>query len=66
MALEHGGYKLTALRLSELPAEEFVGTLLPTMFASQPVSEDVDAFRASMLAFHPVGFRAMPTAGPST
>jgi pimeloyl-ACP methyl ester carboxylesterase len=51
-----------ALRLSELPPEEFVGALLPTMFASAPASEDVDSFRASMFAFHPVGFRAMARA----
>jgi pimeloyl-ACP methyl ester carboxylesterase len=51
-----------ALRLSDLSAEEFVDTLLPTMFASQPAPEDVEAFRASMLGFHPVGFRAMARA----
>jgi pimeloyl-ACP methyl ester carboxylesterase len=51
-----------ALRLSGLPSQEFVGTLLPTMFASAPAASDVDAFRAAMLAFHPVGFRALARA----
>jgi pimeloyl-ACP methyl ester carboxylesterase len=51
-----------ALRLSELPAEEFVAALLPTMFASAPAAEDVDAFHAAMRAFHPVGFRALARA----
>jgi pimeloyl-ACP methyl ester carboxylesterase len=51
-----------ALRLSRLSAEEFVTTLLPTMFASAPAVEDAEAFRAAMLAFHPVGFRAMAPA----
>jgi len=51
-----------ALRLSELSPAEFVGTLLPTMFASPPPPEDVKAFRAAMLEFHPVGFRAMARA----
>ncbi|MDQ6920237.1 MAG: alpha/beta hydrolase [Candidatus Dormibacteraeota bacterium] len=51
-----------ALRLSGLPAEDFVAALLPTMFASAPAVEDLDAFRAAMLAFHPAGFSAMARA----
>lgn len=51
-----------ALRLSELSSEEFVATLLPTMFASAPAAADVEAFRAAMLAFHRVGFRAQARA----
>jgi pimeloyl-ACP methyl ester carboxylesterase len=51
-----------ALRLSELPAEAFVAALLPTMFAAAPAAQDVDAFRAAMLAVHPVGFRALARA----
>jgi pimeloyl-ACP methyl ester carboxylesterase len=51
-----------ALVLAELSPEEFVGTLLPTMFSHTPPPEAVDAFGASMLAFHPVGFRAMARA----
>lgn len=51
-----------ALRLSELPSDEFVSALLPTMFATTPATEDVEAFRAAMLAFHPAGFRALARA----
>jgi len=51
-----------ALVLAELPPEEFVGTLLPTMFSQTTPQEAVDAFRASMLGFHPAGFRAMARA----
>ena len=51
-----------ALRLAELSPEEFVGTLLPTMFAETTPQEAVAAFGASMLGFHPVGFRAMARA----
>jgi pimeloyl-ACP methyl ester carboxylesterase len=45
--------------LADLSPEEFVKTLLPTMFSQTTPPEAVDAFGASMLAFHPVGFRAM-------
>jgi pimeloyl-ACP methyl ester carboxylesterase len=36
--------------------------LLPTMFSEATPPESVDAFGASMLGFHPVGFRAMARA----
>jgi pimeloyl-ACP methyl ester carboxylesterase len=51
-----------ALVLAELSPEEFVGTLLPTMFSDATPPESVEAFGASMLGFHPVGFRAMARA----
>jgi pimeloyl-ACP methyl ester carboxylesterase len=51
-----------ALRLSELSPEEFVGTLLPTMFSKTLAPETVAAFGTSMRGFHPVGFRAMSRA----
>jgi pimeloyl-ACP methyl ester carboxylesterase len=51
-----------AMVLAELSPEEFVATLLPTMFSAATPSGTVDAFRASMLAFHPPGFRAMARA----
>jgi pimeloyl-ACP methyl ester carboxylesterase len=51
-----------ALTLSELSPEEFVNALLPTMFSPSTPAEDVREFAASMLAFHPVGFRAMARA----
>jgi pimeloyl-ACP methyl ester carboxylesterase len=51
-----------ALVLADLSPEEFVGALLPTMFSDGTPPESVDAFGASMLAFHPAGFRAMARA----
>jgi pimeloyl-ACP methyl ester carboxylesterase len=39
-----------------------VGTLLPTMLSDTTPPEAVEAFGASMLGFHPVGFRAMARA----
>jgi pimeloyl-ACP methyl ester carboxylesterase len=51
-----------AMALSELSPVEFVGTLLPTMFSAGTPPELVDAFAASMSAFHPTGFRAMARA----
>jgi pimeloyl-ACP methyl ester carboxylesterase len=51
-----------ALVLADLSPDEFVGTLLPTMFSEGTPAQSVDAFRASMLAFHPAGFRAMARA----
>jgi pimeloyl-ACP methyl ester carboxylesterase len=51
-----------ALLLAKLSPDEFVGRLLPTMFSQATPPESVDAFGASMLAFHPAGFRAMARA----
>jgi pimeloyl-ACP methyl ester carboxylesterase len=51
-----------ALVLADLSPDEFVGRLLPTMFSQATPPESVDAFGASMLAFHPAGFRAMARA----
>ncbi len=51
-----------ALALSELAPADFVNTLLPTMFATEPDPATVARFAASMRAFHPVGFRAMARA----
>jgi len=51
-----------ALALSELSAEEFVATLLPTMFAEGTDQRLVDAFGSSMGEFHPAGFRAIARA----
>jgi pimeloyl-ACP methyl ester carboxylesterase len=48
-----------ALALADGTPEDFVGALLPTMFSKTVPRETVDDFRVSMLAFHPVGFRAM-------
>jgi pimeloyl-ACP methyl ester carboxylesterase len=51
-----------ALALAEGTPEAFVGALLPTMFSKPVLRETRDAFRASMQAFHPRGFRAMAQA----
>jgi pimeloyl-ACP methyl ester carboxylesterase len=51
-----------ALELASLPPGEFRAALLPTMFTEGTAPEDVEAFGASMLAFHPAGFRAMARA----
>jgi pimeloyl-ACP methyl ester carboxylesterase len=51
-----------ALVLANLSPEEFVGALLPTMFSEGTPPESVDEFGATMLAFHPAGFRAMARA----
>ena len=51
-----------ALALADLSPEEFVRALLPTMFSEATPAESVDEFGASMLAFHPQGFRAMARA----
>ncbi len=53
---------LQALDLSDLSPGQFVEALLPTMFSESTPSEVVEAFRATMLAFHPAGFRAMARA----
>jgi pimeloyl-ACP methyl ester carboxylesterase len=53
---------LQALALADGTGEAFVGALLPTMFSKTMPSGTVDAFRASMRAFHPRGFRAMARA----
>jgi pimeloyl-ACP methyl ester carboxylesterase len=51
-----------AMVLADLAPAEFVGRLLPTMFSEGTPPESVDAFGASMLGFHPAGFRAMARA----
>jgi pimeloyl-ACP methyl ester carboxylesterase len=51
-----------ALVLANLSPDEFVGALLPTMFSEGTPPESVDDFGATMLAFHPAGFRAMARA----
>jgi pimeloyl-ACP methyl ester carboxylesterase len=48
-----------ALALADLSPEEFAAGLLPTMFSEDTPAESIAEFGASMLAFHPAGFRAM-------
>jgi pimeloyl-ACP methyl ester carboxylesterase len=51
-----------ALRLSELSPDEFVDTLLPTMFSEGTDRAVVEAFEGSIREVHPAGFRAMARA----
>lgn len=51
-----------AHELADLSPEEFVETLLPTMFSEKTSPDVVEEFRMSMLAVHRVGFRAMAEA----
>ena len=51
-----------ALVLADLSPDEFVDALLPTMFSAETSQDMIDAFAASMRAFHPIGFRAMARA----
>jgi pimeloyl-ACP methyl ester carboxylesterase len=51
-----------ALQLSELGPNDFVDTLLPTMFWQDIAPEDLSAFEATLREFHPIGFRAMARA----
>jgi pimeloyl-ACP methyl ester carboxylesterase len=51
-----------ALVLADLPSDQFVATLLPTMFAERTPPALVDRFGVAMRAFHPAGFRAMARA----
>jgi pimeloyl-ACP methyl ester carboxylesterase len=51
-----------AIALSALPPTEIVDALLPTMFTGTPDPVAVEHFKASLLATHPAGFRAMARA----
>jgi pimeloyl-ACP methyl ester carboxylesterase len=51
-----------ALALADGTPQAFVDALLPSMFTTTMPHATVDAFRASMQAFHPRGFRAMARA----
>lgn len=47
-----------ALRLADLPAEELIREVVPTLFSPTAPSELVDRFAKGMLDFHPAGLRA--------
>ncbi len=51
-----------ALALAELSGQQLVDALLPTMFSEGTDPGAVEAFGASMRAFHPAGLRAMARA----
>ncbi len=63
LAPEVAGERLRqALRLADGTAGAVADALLPTMFHAEIPRRTKDAFRESMEAFHPVGFRAMARA----
>jgi pimeloyl-ACP methyl ester carboxylesterase len=47
------------LRWSELPPEEFMRVMLPSMFSQAPPESAVEGFSAVLRAFNPAGFRVM-------
>jgi len=51
-----------ASALSRLSSEQFVATLLPTMFRESVPPPDLASFTSAMAQFHPEGFRAMARA----
>lgn len=51
-----------ALVLADLSSDEFVGSLLPTMFSDATPQEIFEEFGATLRTFHPAGFRAMARA----
>ena len=48
-----------AVDFAGLPPERFAAEVAPTMFSAAAAGPPVDAFRASVPAFHPEGLRAM-------
>ncbi|GAA3160776.1 alpha/beta hydrolase [Blastococcus jejuensis] len=50
------------LDVADLPPDDFVEAMLPSMFSRSAAPERVTAFSASMRQFHPDGFRAMARA----
>jgi pimeloyl-ACP methyl ester carboxylesterase len=51
-----------SLRLSELPSEQFVAAMVPSMFSASAEKEVVATFAESVRTFSPDGFRAMARA----
>jgi pimeloyl-ACP methyl ester carboxylesterase len=47
-----------ALRLADLPPDELVKALIPTLFSESTPAEWVDEFAISVAEFHPAGLRA--------
>ncbi len=50
------------LDVADLPPDDFVELMLPSMFSRSAAPERVAAFAAAVREFHPVGFRAMALA----
>jgi len=47
------------LQAAESPPDQFVRSMIPTMFSESPPAEPVKEFRQIMLEMHPAGFRTM-------
>jgi pimeloyl-ACP methyl ester carboxylesterase len=47
------------LQAAQLPPDQFVRSMIPTMFSESPPPEPVEEFRQIMLEMHPAGFRTM-------
>jgi pimeloyl-ACP methyl ester carboxylesterase len=50
------------LEVADLPPDDFVESMLPSMFSKSAPPEQVAAFAVTVRKFHPVGFRAMALA----
>lgn len=48
-----------SLQVADLPADQFVAAMIPSMFSESASPERVGEFAVGMLEFHPEGFRAM-------
>jgi pimeloyl-ACP methyl ester carboxylesterase len=48
-----------SLRLADLPPDQLVSTLIPTMFSASAPADRVEEFATNMSEFHPAGLRAM-------
>jgi pimeloyl-ACP methyl ester carboxylesterase len=47
------------LQAADSPPDQFVRSMIPTMFSESPPAEPVKEFRQIMLEMHPAGFRTM-------
>jgi pimeloyl-ACP methyl ester carboxylesterase len=47
------------LRAADSPPDQFVHSMIPTMFSESPPPEPVEEFRQIMMEMHPAGFRTM-------
>ena len=50
------------LRAANSPPDQFVQSMIPSMFSKSPPPERVEEFKQIMLEIHPAGFRAMARA----
>jgi pimeloyl-ACP methyl ester carboxylesterase len=50
------------LQAVDSPPDQFVDSMIPTMFSDSPPAEPVEEFKAIMLEIHPAGFQTMARA----